>query len=51
MEFPLFQFVAIVSLFLLSGVYTCWKAPSESSLLLGEQSQLSQAFLTNAPIY
>lgn len=45
MIFSLFQFVAIVSLFLLSGVYTCWKAPPEPSLLLAEQSQLSQPFL------
>lgn len=46
MEFPLFQFVAIVSLFLLLGVYICWKAPPEPSLFLSEQSQLSQPFLT-----
>lgn len=46
MEFPLSQFVAIVSSFLLSGVYTCWKTPPEPSLLLTEQSQLSQPFLT-----
>lgn len=45
MEFPVFQFVAIVSLFLMSGVYTCWKAPLEPSLLLAEQYQFSQPFL------
>lgn len=45
MEFPVFQFVAIVSLLLLSVVYTCWKALPEPYLLLPEQSQLSQPFL------
>lgn len=45
MEFLCFSLWPL-SLFLLSGIYTCWETPPEPSLLLAEQSQLSQPFLT-----